>query len=109
MFLFSDFLKCYQGGKLDEILGAELKHITEEVEKFGRKGTLSIGLEMKPQGSNKMSLVMNFNAKPPVNNSVSSVMFVDKTKALVNDDPYQQKLELKLTTMEETVIKTKAI
>ena len=107
--LFSDFIKNYQGGKLDEILGAELKHITEQVEKFGRKGTLSIGVDMKPAGINQMNLVVNYNAKPPVNNSVSSVMFVDKTKALVNDDPYQQKLELKLTTMEETVIKTKAI
>lgn len=107
--LFSEFVRDYQGGKLDEILGAELKNITEQVEKLGRKGTLSLSVEMKPAGINQMNLVANYNAKPPVNNSVSSVMFVDKTKALVNDDPYQQKLELKLTTMEETVIKTKAI
>ncbi len=107
--LFSEFIKDYQGGKLDEILGAALKDVTIEVERLGRKGTLSVSLEMKPDGQDKMALNMSYSAKPPINNTVSSIMYVDKTKALVNEDPYQPKLELKLETIEATKLKTKAI
>lgn len=45
-----------------------------------------------------MDIIATYSAKPPINNTVSGMMFVDKTKNLVPDDPYQQKLDLTLTT-----------
>lgn len=96
--LFSEFIASYNGGHLDEILGRELQSVTEAIEYLGRKGSLNLSLALKPSGTAKMDILATYSAKPPVNNTVSGMMFVDKTKNLVPDDPYQQKLDLTLTT-----------
>ena len=54
-----------------------------------------------------MDIVATYAAKPPIDNTVAGMMFVDKHKNLVADDPYQQKLELTLAapTTPKTILK----
>jgi len=106
--LFSEFIANYNGGHLDEILGRELQSVIEAIDYHGRKGTLNLALALKPSGAAKMDIVATYAAKPPIDNTVAGMMFVDKHKNLVADDPYQQKLELTLATPStpKTILKT---
>lgn len=107
---FSKFLQEYQGGILDETLGNEITNLTNEVSKQGKKGTMSINLTMKPNGSGKMALSITYASKPPVNNTVDGTMFVDDNNNLVSRDPNQPSLTgLKIVGAEKPEQKLKAI
>lgn len=89
---FSKFLGEYQGGILDETLGKELAKLTDAVSRQGKKGTMSINLTMKPNGSGKMSLSITYANKPPIDNTVDGTMFVNDDNQLVSRDPNQPAL-----------------
>lgn len=89
---FSKFLEEYQGGILDDTLGKELAKLTEAVGKQGKKGTMSLSLILKPAGNGKMDLSISYAAKPPIDNTVSGLMFVDDENNLVAADPNQPTL-----------------
>lgn len=86
---FSKFLGEYQGGILDDTLGKELAKLTEAVSKQGKKGTMSLNIILKPAGNGKMDLSITYAAKPPIDNTVSGLMFVDDDNNLVPTDPNQ--------------------
>lgn len=94
--LFSEFIKNYRDGLLDQQLGEKINEVVEAVEKIGRKGTLDLKIELKRSGGGQMSVTMTTVAKPPINNTVSGDMFVDKNYNLQTMDPCQQALELKI-------------
>lgn len=86
---FSKFLGEYQGGILDDTLGKELAKLTEAVSKQGKKGTMSLNITLKPAGNGKMDLSITYASKPPIDNTVSGLMFVDDDNNLVPTDPNQ--------------------
>ncbi len=86
---FSKFLGEYQGGILDDTLGKELAKLTEAVSKQGKKGTMNLNITLKPAGNGKMDLSITYAAKPPIDNTVSGLMFVDDDNNLVPKDPNQ--------------------
>lgn len=106
---FSNFLSDYQGGILDNTLGRELVKLVEAVNKHGKKGALSIGLDIKPNGVGKMELSITYNSKPPVDNTVKGLMFVDHQNNLVATDPAQQELKLQICKTQEEPLKREAI
>ena len=107
---FSKFLGDYEGGFLDKQLGRELEKIVTAVGKQGKKGSLSVMLELKPSGNGKLDLVVSYNAKPPVDNTVKGKMWVDKENNLVAADPDQPILNnLTLVKPVETPTKREAI
>ena len=99
---FSKFLEEYQGGILDDTLGKELAKLTEAVGKQGKKGTMSLSLILKPAGNGKMDLSISYAAKPPIDNTVSGLMFVDDDNNLVATDPNQPVLTgMRIVTSQE--------
>ena len=106
---FSEFIANYRGGMLDDILSKEIIKITEAVQNVSRKGALNISIQLKPAGSNKMDIVATYNSKPPINNNIDGMMFVDDKKQLVADDPHQPSLQLTLATVDKPKQNLKAI
>lgn len=99
---FSKFLEEYQGGILDDTLGKELAKLTEAVGKQGKKGTMSLSLILKPAGNGKMDLSISYASKPPIDNTVSGLMFVDDDNNLVAADPNQPVLTgMRIVTSQE--------
>lgn len=107
--LFSEFIKTYRDGLLDAQLGEKLSEVVEAVEKIGRKGTIDLKIELKRGGGGQMGVTMTTTAKPPVNNTVSGDMFVDKNYNLQTMDPCQQALELKIVEPKTTERKLQAM
>lgn len=105
--IFTDFLANYQGGILDATLGRELTGLVQAVEKQGKKGSMSISLELKPAGNGKMDLTVTYNAKPPVDNTSKGMMYIDDDKNLVATDPAQQTLPLRVIGAEEQKVPQK--
>lgn len=99
---FSQLLADYQGGLLDSQLGRELEKVVAAVNKQGKKGSISLSLEIKPAGNGKVDLVANYVAKPPVDNTVKGLMWVDKNNNLVPRDPDQPDLPgIRIVSTEE--------
>lgn len=97
---FSDFIANYRGGIFDDILSKELVSVTEAVQNVSRKGELHISIALKPAGAYKMDIVATYKSKPPVNNNIDGMMFVDDDKQLVADDPHQPDLPLSLAKID---------
>lgn len=107
---FSEFLANYNNGALDDLLGKKLAEVAEAVQNMSKKGTLTLTIGLKPEGIHKMNMDVSFSAKPPVNNSIPGIMFIDENKNLVANDPNQPPLEgLALVKAEEQKPALKAI
>lgn len=93
MKLFSDFIREYQGGKLDEILGAKLSEVVERVEQMRKKGSLNLAIELKPDTAGMMAVTTNYVSKLPTHSTLTGSMFI-KDNELKASDPNQKTLEL---------------
>jgi hypothetical protein len=88
------------GGLLEE-LNDKLAKVVAKCMTLGKKGTISLTIAFKPEGSKKMEVAAKVDAKPPKNDIPSTYLFATDRGQLLAQDPDQRELDLRIIPLHE--------
>lgn len=89
---FGRFLLDLEGGDLDRHLMGELRALAAQVEQSGRKGTLTLALELSSVERGRVQIDAKVTAKEPSRVGEATLFYVAGTGELSRRDPRQLKL-----------------
>lgn len=94
MQLMTDVLSEINAGKLNAMGGAKLSEIAAGCKATGKKGKLTLELELTPRGSDGKQVDISFKIKAvvPEKNLSPSIWFISGGNELTRDDPDQLEL-----------------
>lgn len=94
---FNQVLEHLERGYLVEELGEELAKIVQAVRETGRKGTLTLNIDvaMMKGHEDAVTIAAKVNAKAPQADRAQTVMFSTYDGDLLRDDPVQHTMELR--------------
>src|SRR5215470_12403471 len=101
---FSTWFEEYDRGRMDAETTQALAALTEAVHLYAKGGTLTIKIDIKPNGSNavQMKVTADVSIKAPTAGRPETLYFFDsESGALVRDDPLQPKLPLRRVESED--------
>jgi len=74
---FAQFLQEMNKGRLHADLSDELADLIGAVVEHGKKGTLTLKLDVKPQGDEAVAVAVTYGARPPQPPANPSIFFAD--------------------------------
>lgn len=89
---FVVWLGKHQKGTVDTELTANLRQLVEMVQETGKKGSLTLAIEVKPDGESRVIVTEKITAKLPEHTRRDAVYYVDPALNLVRDPPGQGNL-----------------
>ena len=91
---FLDFLRDHRDGEFHEEVSEGLHALVAAVQAVGKKGTLTIVLDVRPAGRshNQVFLVDEVRVKAPEPEREQAILFVDRDGNLTRANPLQQEL-----------------
>lgn len=93
---FAAVLQDIEHGTLADQLAIDVQQLVKAVRDLGRKGTLTLKVEVAPRkGGNALNVTARRDLKLPQEEPVESVFFTDKSGNLLRDDPRQMALPLR--------------
>jgi len=90
-FDFAEFITDLDGGRVNQQLGEELRHIAEEVERTGQVGELNVKFKIKREG-NMCAVTIESKNKVPKDPMHGSLFYFGADGELHREDPRQLKL-----------------
>lgn len=100
---FSEFVRDYQGGELNEELTEALNSLVGAVQVCQREGKVSVEIQVKPNNGHESFMVQaRVKVKEPQPNRPSAIYYADERLNLVREDPRQ----MKFTDIEKTETQT---
>lgn len=92
-----DTLRELRGGAVLDELAVELNKVTKAVQDTGKKGTVTLTIEVQRMKSETIAVIVNDKivAKIPERDRSGSIMFVTEDNNLQAEHPKQRKLELR--------------
>lgn len=90
--LFSEFIKNYRNGVLDERLTLDLKKVVTACKQHSKMGQLKLIISLKPKSIGEMEVSIKHEKKIPERDTFDNIMFTDNKGDLFEDDPQQLKL-----------------
>lgn len=91
---FSEFLTDHARGQVDDEATATLVDLIAAVTATGKKGQMSVVIDVKPSGSRMVQVQASVAAKKPEPDAEVGVFYVDSDGHLRRDDPYQERLPI---------------
>lgn len=88
------------GGVLEDF-NDKLAKVVAKCMNLGKKGTISLTIAFKPEGSKKMEIAAKIEAKPPKNDIPSTFLFATDRGQLLAQDPDQRELDLRIIPLHE--------
>jgi hypothetical protein len=100
---FTQTLQFLERGMLNEELSEELAGIVKAVRETGRKGTLTLNIDvaMMKGHEDAVQVSAKINAKAPKADRAQTVMFSTYDGDLLRDDPVQHNLELRTVAKQD--------
>jgi hypothetical protein len=94
---FAAVLQDINNGAVADQLAHDVQNLVQTVRQFGRKGKLTVTLEVAPRKGNAaaLNLTARRDLKLPQEEPVESVFFADTDGNLLRDDPRQPQLPLR--------------
>lgn len=92
---FADFLLDHRQGRTHTDLSEALVELVEAVQETGKKGSLSLTLTVKPEGSRQVLVTDKVAVKAPEGERDASFFFIDDDANLTRDNPTQPHLPLR--------------
>lgn len=91
---FLAFLQEHRSGELHDELSERLNELTRAVQGVGKKGTLTLVIEVRPAGRShdQVFVVDDVKAKLPEPDRAESIMYVDGAGNLSRSNPLQAEL-----------------
>lgn len=89
---FTAWLLEQRRGGLAADLGEKLAEVAIAVAETGKKGTLSLTLEISPNGQGQVKISDKLAAKPPSADTPEAFFYVDAKGNLTRNDPRQPQL-----------------
>lgn len=90
---FAEWLAEQRNGALNDELTAALDEVVERVTLLGRKGAVTLKIEVKPQAPGVVVVTDDVSAKPPKEDRPGAVWFVDSDSNLSRTNAQQPALE----------------
>lgn len=99
---FSQWVADHRRGELDNELTAALAAVTERVAALGKKGTITLKIDLKANGPNARTIVAvdQVTISEPAPDRESAIYYAGDGGRLTRDDPYQQRFPMR--TVEDT-------
>lgn len=93
---FSAVLQDLNGGQLADKLAVQVQELVAAVRDRGKKGTLTLRLEVAPRKGNidALNVTARADLKLPEGEPMEAVFFADSSGNLLRDDPRQTALPL---------------
>lgn len=91
---YSEFLSEHARGQVDDEATAVLVDLISAVTATGKKGTMSVTVEVKPSGTRMVQVKAEVTSKIPQPDAEIGVFFIDKDGRLQKDDPFQERLPI---------------
>lgn len=91
---YSEFLSDHARGQVDGEATAVLVDLISAVTATGKKGTMSVTVEVKPSGTRMVQVKAEVTSKIPQADAEIGVFFIDKDGRLQKDDPFQERLPI---------------
>lgn len=88
---FADTIRECRNGALDGKLSEELRNLVREVTRTGRKGSLTLKLEITTNGD-QIQITPTSTIKAPVETIGSAIFFTDAEGDLHRTDPRQKEM-----------------
>lgn len=89
---FVDIITDVRGGTCHHELSLAMQEATKAAIETGKKASVSVTLNIKPQGNKQVELLDVISKKIPEPAKPSTFMFVDRENNLTRDDRRQMKL-----------------
>ena len=89
---FPEWLAAQRRGALSDELTAALGELVERVTILGRKGSLTLKLEVKPHAAGVVIVTDDISTRPPKEDRPGAIWFVDNNYDLTRHDPLQTSL-----------------
>lgn len=91
---FSEFITEHARGQVDDEATATLVDLIAAVTATGKKGSMSVVIDVKPSGTRMVQVSASVTAKNPEPDAEVGVFYVDSDGHLRRDDPYQERLPI---------------
>lgn len=93
----ADVLRDLGQGALVDDAGVALQTLVRDVQAIGKKGVLTIKVEVAPMKGDSHALMVHAktDVRPPASEPIGAVFFADDDGVLSKDDPRQMKLPLR--------------
>jgi hypothetical protein len=100
---FAAVLQDINNGAVADQLARDVQNLVQAVQELGRKGKLTVTLEVAPRKGNAaaLNLTARRDLKLPQEEPVESVFFADATGNLLRDDPRQMALPLRTVARQD--------
>jgi hypothetical protein len=100
---FAAILQDINNGDVADQLADDIQALTNAVRDLGRKGTLTLKIEVAPRkgSSAALNVTARRDLKMPAEEPVESVFFVDSGGNLLRDDPRQMQFDLRTVPKNE--------
>jgi hypothetical protein len=94
---FADVLRDLGKGHVSDEMSVMLNELVQAVRDYGRKGTLTLTVDVMPvKGNTEMlAVAAQVTSKPPKSDPVSAIFYATSEGNLVRDDPRQMDLPLR--------------
>lgn len=104
---FADVLRDVGRGAVIDEAAHQLQTLVREVRESGKKGTLTLKVEVAPMKGNAdvVALAVRADLKLPAGEPLAAVMFYDDDGNLLRDDPKQLQLSLREVPRETKELK----
>lgn len=89
---FPDVLKHQRRGKLVADLDREMRELIKSVAQTGKKGTITLTLDIKARGDGQVEVADKVAIKKPVGDRAPGIFFVTEDGGLSRSDPRQEEL-----------------
>ncbi len=94
---FADVLRDLGKGQVADEMSIMLTELVTAVRDYGRKGYLTLKIEVAPMKGNEdmLAVAAKATSKPPESDPVSAIFYADSDGNLLRDDPAQMQLPLR--------------
>ena len=100
---FGEWLGSQRRGALEDELTAAMHELVEAVSVLGRKGSLTLKLEVKPHAAGVVIVSDDVTTRPPREDRPGAIWFVDSNHELSRTDPLQTSLPLTAEALDREV------